>query len=64
MRARLLKALNLPTEEISDTVTVTSDGTTQVDTSALFKKPHIRKMLDEMRRMSIVRPAPPRIRNA
>lgn len=58
MLGRLLKALNLPTEPISDTVTVTSDGTTQVDTVALFKKPHIRKMLDEMRSMPIVRKAP------
>ena len=42
--------------EFSDTVTVTRDGRTKVDTSRLFNKPHIQKMLREMRRDIVVRP--------
>jgi len=42
-------ALTQRTSTVSDTVRVTPDGTIFVDAEKLLNKPHIRKMIDEIR---------------
>lgn len=48
----------MPKQKISDTVTVTPDGSTVVDMGKLFAKKHIQDMIREMRAKTRV--VPPR----